>query len=221
MRLRDFQTDLRDDAADRIPERSRDSGSQSRGITINRFWTLNLGCGRVRRAAIGIDSVPNRAVDILGDASSLDFIRSNSIDFIIAHHFVEHVIDQDRLFRTLYRVLKPEGVLWIRVPYKLVGAFIPFHYHIYDEKSFNEFCNEDPLSLSLQFEPRFRIVGKRVNRKVLVERRVDILYHMRKRLPRFTRWFLHVIAVTEDIDRRERSKIGFKDEIECLMQKVS
>jgi SAM-dependent methyltransferase len=195
----------------RVPaHRSTEGGTE--------IW-LNLGCGHNRReSAIGIDLTRDRGVDILGDASRLDFIRSDSVEGIVAHHFVEHIVDQEELFRTFHRVLKRGGQVWIRVPYKSAGLYSPFHHHVYDHKSFFEFCVDDPLSI--QIARRFRMVRLRVNRKLIPERRFDLRWHLLRYLPGLTKKFLSIVAVTTDQDGRERSKIGIRDEIECWMEKV-
>lgn len=167
---------------------------------------------------LGIDAHRDGAADIIADAASLDFVRDESLDEIAAHHFVEHIPNQERLFADLWRVLKKGGILWIRVPYKTAGLYSPFHAHVYDERSFYEFCFRDKCSL--QMRGQFRMKRLRINRRILPHRPFDIQWHLFNRAPDLARRLLRFIAVEQDIDGRERSKIGVRDEIECWLEKI-
>lgn len=179
--------------------------------------SINLGCGRLERPGfLGVDRVRGGAARLFADGTRLPF-RSSSLDQIAAHHFVEHIPDLEALFAEFYRVLKSGGILWVRVPYKTAGLYDPFHCHVFDEKSFFAFTTVDPNSL--QMKPHFKIVRQTVHRRLLPNRRYDLRYHLMKRFPEWTRKFLHPFASIEDLDGRERLKIGFRDEIECILRK--
>ena len=53
--------------------------------------------------------------DIKADICDLPFL-DNSYDFIICNHVLEHVIDDDKAMRELYRVLKKNGLGIFQVP---------------------------------------------------------------------------------------------------------
>lgn len=57
-------------------------------------------------------------VDIIDDAESLKKIKSNSQDFVIANHVIEHMISPIEALLTWQRVLKPKGKLFLAVPDK-------------------------------------------------------------------------------------------------------
>ncbi|MEK7100440.1 MAG: class I SAM-dependent methyltransferase [Patescibacteria group bacterium] len=61
-----------------------------------------------------------------GDALNLKF-KSNSFDIIICTHVYEHVEDPDRLFKEIYRVLKPDGICYLAA----VNALWPIEPHYY------------------------------------------------------------------------------------------
>ena len=53
--------------------------------------------------------------DIKADICDLPFL-DNSYDFILCNHVLEHIIDDDKAMRELYRVLKKNGVGIFQVP---------------------------------------------------------------------------------------------------------
>lgn len=56
--------------------------------------------------------------DLLDDGECLGKITGNSLDFVIANHFFEHSENPIRTLKTLLRVLKPHGILFMAVPDK-------------------------------------------------------------------------------------------------------
>jgi SAM-dependent methyltransferase len=56
--------------------------------------------------------------DIIDDGERLETIPDESQDFVIANHFLEHCQDTIGAIKTLFRVLKPGGILYIAVPDK-------------------------------------------------------------------------------------------------------
>lgn len=57
-------------------------------------------------------------VDIVDDAETLETIRSESQDFVIANHVLEHCANPLRALESFFRVLKPGGILYLTVPDK-------------------------------------------------------------------------------------------------------
>ena len=55
--------------------------------------------------------------DVKADICDLPF-ESNSYDFIICNHVLEHIPDDTKAMQELYRVLKPNGTAILQVPYK-------------------------------------------------------------------------------------------------------
>lgn len=88
---------------------------------------LNLGCGKVRiPGSIGVDRVKIEGyVDIVHDLDILPYpFEDNSIDEIHLYHVLEHLHSPIRKLEELHRILKPGGVLHIRVPhFSSMGAF--------------------------------------------------------------------------------------------------
>lgn len=57
-------------------------------------------------------------IDVVDDGQVLSKFKDNSQHFVIANHFLEHVIDPIRTLRNFYRVLKPGGIIYMAVPDK-------------------------------------------------------------------------------------------------------
>lgn len=57
-------------------------------------------------------------VDIIDDGETLEKIKSDSLDFVIANHFLEHCENPIRAIESFLRVLKKGGILFLTVPDK-------------------------------------------------------------------------------------------------------
>lgn len=65
-----------------------------------------------------LKSKPLVPVDIICDGEKLDGVSDQSQDFVIARHFLEHCQDPIGTLKQFFRVLKPEGVIYLSVPDK-------------------------------------------------------------------------------------------------------
>ena len=54
--------------------------------------------------------------DVKADICALPF-KDNSFDFIICNHVLEHIPDDTKAMKELYRVLAPKGIAILQVPY--------------------------------------------------------------------------------------------------------
>jgi len=87
---------------------------------------IEIGSGRNRmiRDSILVDMVDDFSsssaykVDYLADAHSLPKIESVSMDYVCASHVLEHLTDPIKAILEWLRILKPGGILWLRVPDK-------------------------------------------------------------------------------------------------------
>jgi len=103
---------------------------------------LNIGCGKTRIPnSIGVDEVRiDDFVDIVHDLNDLPYpFQSNYADEIHLYHVLEHLDEPIKKIEELYRILKPAGILHIRVPhFSSMGAFSdithvrPFGYTSFD-----------------------------------------------------------------------------------------
>jgi len=55
-------------------------------------------------------------IDIIGDAHDLSAIATESVDFVIANHLLEHLEDPLRGLQEMTRVLRRNGVLYLALP---------------------------------------------------------------------------------------------------------
>lgn len=113
---------------------------------------INIGCGRTRiPGSIGIDraNIPG-FVDIVHDLDKLPYpITDNFADEIHFYHVLEHLENPIKILEEIHRILKPSGVLFMRVPhFSSNGAFTdithkrPFSYfsfEVFDTKAYHHF----------------------------------------------------------------------------------
>ncbi len=103
---------------------------------------LNIGCGKTRLPqSIGVDLVPIEGfVDVVHNLDVTPYpFDSNYADEIHMYHVLEHLHDPLHKVEELHRILKPKGVLYLRVPhFSSMGAFTdithvrPFGYLSFD-----------------------------------------------------------------------------------------
>ena len=57
-------------------------------------------------------------IDVVDDGEKLTKFKNNSLDFIIANHFMEHCLDPIGTIINMYKKLKKDGVLFFAIPDK-------------------------------------------------------------------------------------------------------
>jgi SAM-dependent methyltransferase len=57
-------------------------------------------------------------VDVIDDGEKLAKFKANSLDFIIANHFIEHCLDPIGTIINMYKKLRRDGVLYMAIPDK-------------------------------------------------------------------------------------------------------
>ena len=103
---------------------------------------LNLGCGKTRIPdSIGVDGVKiEGCVDVVHDLNVVPYpFEDNYADEIHMYHVLEHLDNPVEKLEEIHRLLKPGGVLYLRVPhFSSMGAFTdithkrPFGYWSFD-----------------------------------------------------------------------------------------
>jgi SAM-dependent methyltransferase len=103
---------------------------------------VNLGCGKVRIPnSIGVDRVKiDNYVDVVHDLDNVPYpFKSKSIDEIHFYHVLEHLHDPIKKIEEIHRILKPGGILYLRVPhFSSMGGFTdlthirPFGFYSFD-----------------------------------------------------------------------------------------
>ncbi|MFA6428755.1 MAG: class I SAM-dependent methyltransferase [Candidatus Buchananbacteria bacterium] len=80
---------------------------------------IDLGCGYSKRdkESLGVDIVALPGVDVVCDINQGLPFADNEIDEVYSRHFLEHVDDIFFVMKEIYRVIKPDGRVIIKVPY--------------------------------------------------------------------------------------------------------
>jgi len=131
---------------------------------------LNIGCGKVRLD--GYINVDIHGGDVIGDIRNLPF-DENSFDGALASHVLEHILELRTAMHEIHRVLKPNSILTIRVPYGLSGLFVPFHMRAFDLSTFKQFTDDDDRSL--EYGELFSIESQYIS-----DYHIPFYWHLRK-----------------------------------------
>ena len=95
---------------------------------------LNIGCGRFPKSGfVNVDWKEGPGVDVVHDLSEFTYPFSNEqFEWIEADHVLEHLSDAFGVMGELHRILKPNGLLIIRVPHFSRGFAHPEHKRGFD-----------------------------------------------------------------------------------------
>jgi len=127
---------------------------------------LDLGCGRRKTpGAIGIDKIKLPEVDVVHDLNKFPYpFEDNYFHKIIAKNIIEHLWDTVKVMEELYRILKPNGILYIEVPiFPNPCCFRdPTHVRYFEKDSFDFFCPDTDLGRENMYctKARFKIKNK-------------------------------------------------------------
>lgn len=91
---------------------------------------LNLGSGTtvVRKDVTNVDIYPFDNVDIVADITSLPF-ADNSVDAVICEEVLEHVSNPQTVVSEMYRVMKPNALVYVVVPFVFSFHSSPSDYY--------------------------------------------------------------------------------------------
>lgn len=135
---------------------------------------LNIGSGTdIKQGWINIDRVKSIGVDIILDLNKkcLPF-KDSSVDEIFCSHVLEHLINPHEVVMEFWRVLKPDGILTIKLPTHACGLHHLRYNH--NENYLNCLCTDDSKT-SLQTKKLF----DKVYVKGRIRRFKTILWHLR------------------------------------------
>ena len=91
-----------------------------------------------------VDIYPGEGVDLVADVHDLSMVQDESVDCVVAVDLLQHIHRPHKAVSELFRILKPEGVLYITSPF-----IYPFHSDPYD---FNRFSCDGLAVLCERFE---------------------------------------------------------------------
>ena len=120
---------------------------------------LNIGCGNdIKEGYINLDISKLPGVDVVCDIenSFLPF-ENNIFEHIICYDILEHV-DYPKVLKEIYRVLKVDGIVEIRVPhFTSSNNFIdPTHKKMFSFRTFHFFVNNTRYNRNYYFDFQFR-----------------------------------------------------------------
>lgn len=129
---------------------------------------LNLGCGNdVLPDFVNIDENSDNPKVLKRDIEKyLPTIESNSVDFIKAHHVLEHVADLDTLMRHLHRICVNGAEIDIVVPLAntLWAVANPDHKRLFNHRTF-QYYTKDFMTSDLGLFRGFSIKKQKIERE--------------------------------------------------------
>ncbi|PHJ56829.1 hypothetical protein VF14_22655 [Nostoc linckia z18] len=123
----------------------------SEPLAPSKLICVDLGCGTHKEEGfIGVDVIAGHQVDVIADLNGNFPFPDNSVDFIKAHDFIEHLPDRIHTMNEIWRICKPDAIIDISVPSTDGrGAFQdPTHVSFWNINSFMYYCKEFPLYLA-------------------------------------------------------------------------
>ena len=123
---------------------------------------LNLGCGKdIKKEYLNVDKF--KPYDQFLDISKTQWeFKDNTFDEIFCNTVLEHITNPLDVIKECHRILKPDGILIVLVPYSLSQhAFItPLHRSFYTWCSFDYFDKTKDISKDNEMKdcPKFKIV---------------------------------------------------------------
>ena len=129
-------------------------------MEITKKRILDLGCGTSKvNGAIGVDRVALDGVDAVVDLAHTPYpFQPETFDEIYLNDIIEHLPDIIKVMEEIYRIIKPNGLVHIRVVNwnHRYASMDPTHLHYFTENSFDFF-------------------GKRKGRSYYTDIRFDVL----------------------------------------------
>lgn len=79
--------------------------------------SIDLGCGdnKVNPNFIGVDKRPTEVTNVVTEADDLSPFSDGSVNIVYSRRCIQHVVDDDAVFREINRVLTPNGIAVIEV----------------------------------------------------------------------------------------------------------
>jgi len=104
---------------------------------------LNLGSGikLIGKDVINIDFYPFINVDIVADITKLPF-KDNSVDAIICESVLEHVKNPWIVIQEMKRTLKPDGLVYLSVPFIISFHSSPNDYYRWSKEGLRELMRQ-------------------------------------------------------------------------------
>lgn len=129
---------------------------------------LELGCGpkRVVAHAVGVDVNPRSGADVIHDLNRFPYpFESESFDWVVAEHVLEHLDNVLAVVEEVHRLLKPGGRFVVEVPHFSSSEFFtdPTHRHAFSTRSFDYFVPGSDLAVFRYSDATFAKRGVRLS----------------------------------------------------------
>lgn len=122
---------------------------------------LNFGCGdKILRSYINCDKEPYKGVDIRFDFDYFPYpFDDNSFDYILAHYVFEHLKYPEKVLKELWRISKPNAIIFISVPYwnSMLAHTDIDHKHYFSVRSLTRICEPKLFDKKVTLQPYLRI----------------------------------------------------------------
>lgn len=131
---------------------------------------LDIGCGKNKYqgkntdTVVGLDKFPLEDIDVIWDLEKIPLpFKDNEFDMIIANHVLEHVKNFFPLMVEIHRIIKPSGIIRIKVPFFTSDtAFTnPTHIRFFTYTTFEYF--ESGHFESQYAKRKFKIINRKIN----------------------------------------------------------
>lgn len=129
-------------------------------MPVKRKLNIDVGCGGNKYAGyVGMDVRPLPAVDVVHDAEQFPWpFEDGTATVIRMCHFMEHVKPwlSIELMNEAWRLLEPDGLLWIIIPYGGSPRYYqdPTHCNPWTEVTFGYFDPNHRSGLYYVYKPR-------------------------------------------------------------------
>ena len=128
---------------------------------------LDIGCGNYKTiGSIGMDKIKLEGVDVVHDITKIPYpFKDSEFDEIHCYHIIEHIADVIKFMEELYRIIKPEGVLYIRVPHAscIKSAWTdPTHIRPFTVRSFYDYFGEKS-KFGYYSKTNFQVITQKMN----------------------------------------------------------
>jgi len=105
---------------------------------------LHIGCGRdIKKGFINIDRIQAKGIDVVLNVGSEKFsYDDNTIDYVLANHFIEHLDTDETTFMLdeLYRICKAGAIVDFSAPHFLSQTSCrPWHKQRISETYFDDY----------------------------------------------------------------------------------
>jgi SAM-dependent methyltransferase len=77
----------------------------------------SFGAPPADASVVCVDIMPGPHVDLVADAHDLHMVPDNSVDCVISISVLEHVRYPQKVVAEIHRVLKPDGVVYLNIPF--------------------------------------------------------------------------------------------------------